>query len=147
MGDERGLRLRHGRDGSRWPSSVDVATSTAASIGIATDSPASSLSEDCCIDGYRSSRDHPASVWVAKRLFVNQPDGHEHPKLAPLNHVAKPNAVVVALEPVVQTAYLDLVYVESNAGWHMLERERPLAKTCVAGAYRCSGAPRAISHR
>ncbi len=50
MGDETGSpappRPRQGRAGRR-PS--DVATCTAASIGIATDSPASRLPEDCCV--------------------------------------------------------------------------------------------------
>ena len=50
MGDETGSpappRPRQGRAGRRpW----DVATCTAASIGIATDSPASRLLEDCCV--------------------------------------------------------------------------------------------------
>ena len=50
MGDETGSpappRPRQGRAGRRpW----DVSTCTAASIGIATDSPASRLPEDCCV--------------------------------------------------------------------------------------------------
>jgi hypothetical protein len=51
------------------------------------------------------------------------------PEASLLNHMTKPNAVVVALEPVFKATYLDLVDVESSPGRHVLERKRPFAKT------------------
>ena len=62
------------------------------------------------------------------------------PSASLVNHMTNPYIVIVAFESVFQATYLDLVDVESGAGRHMLERQRPLAETDVGRANGCFGA-------